>query len=289
MAKTFKVGDKVRAIDNHYGVTTLDYGFEGVIKHVSQNGALSIKQTKPMDRNIGLAWGGLSSEHFELVDVTPTKKQRIKALESEVEALKARVKALESGVIKNDEAGRDYIADKFRKALEKAIKQQTPNQRRKAVIERAKAFVEDTKNFTGAVSGRKGYKYDATGKICCDVKFVENKEKRTVMALLTSQFGKDVRAKGVAKCTPDDVFNVHIGRAIALAKAIGLECPREFMYAPQPEPAVGQVVKATSRYVETPFKINYIDGIHIHEAECAWITKDVTQILDDSEAQYDEA
>jgi len=63
--------------------------------------------------------------------------------------------------------------------------------------------------------------------------FIVNKNKRVVAVLLKSRSGK-VIDRGIAKCAPDDCFNVHIGKAIALRRALGLEVPSEYYNAPQP-------------------------------------------------------
>ncbi|RAP05511.1 hypothetical protein C2W58_01943 [Bacillus pumilus] len=39
---------------------------------------------------------------------------------------------------------------------------------------------------------------------------------------------------GIAKCAPDDCFNEHIGKAIALRRALGLVVPAEYLNVPQP-------------------------------------------------------
>ena len=76
--------------------------------------------------------------------------------------------------------------------------------------------------------------------------FRVNRNKRTVVAL--SYYKGRVHGRGIAKCAPDDVFNVHIGKAIALRRALGLEVPEEYVKAPQPtEPRVGDVV-SNGRY-----------------------------------------
>lgn len=66
------------------------------------------------------------------------------------------------------------------------------------------------------------------------VDFFVNADKRTVVAKLylkTNGFGNVVKAyatQGRAKCAPCDVFNEHIGKAIALRRALGLEVPVEY-------------------------------------------------------------
>ncbi|WP_353856853.1 hypothetical protein [Bacillus sp. Bos-x628] len=39
---------------------------------------------------------------------------------------------------------------------------------------------------------------------------------------------------GIAKCSPNDCFNAHIGKAIALRRALGLEVPAAYLNVPQP-------------------------------------------------------
>lgn len=57
---------------------------------------------------------------------------------------------------------------------------------------------------------------------------------------------REVYARGIAKAVPDDCFNVHIGKAIALRRALGLAVPDEYLNAPQPtEVRVGDVVRST--------------------------------------------
>lgn len=44
---------------------------------------------------------------------------------------------------------------------------------------------------------------------------------------------KSLDGRGIAKCNPNDVFNEHIGKAIALGRALGLDVS-EFEQAVQP-------------------------------------------------------
>lgn len=79
------------------------------------------------------------------------------------------------------------------------------------------------------------------------VEFVVNSAKRTVVALVFGSESPDyyeLREKGITKCAPDDCFNAHIGKAIALRRALGLEVPTEYLNVPQPtEVRVGDVVE----------------------------------------------
>jgi hypothetical protein len=91
---------------------------------------------------------------------------------------------------------------------------------------------------------------DTDSAPCDEVEFVVNCQKRTVVALIRWIGSKRVWARGIAKCAPGECFNVHIGRAIGLRRALGLEVPAEYTNAPGPrDPRVGDIVIKTSGYV----------------------------------------
>jgi len=92
---------------------------------------------------------------------------------------------------------------------------------RNEIIEKAKREVEETRNDPIKMEGLL-----AT--------FVVDKEKRTVTTLLASVSTGMVERKGVAKCHPDDYFNVHIGKIISLRRALRLEVPSEYLNVPHP-------------------------------------------------------
>ncbi|MCY8493713.1 hypothetical protein [Bacillus inaquosorum] len=74
--------------------------------------------------------------------------------------------------------------------------------------------------------------------------FIVNRQKRTVVSLLRNYLSGMVHEKGIAKAAPSDCFNVHIGKAIALRRALGLAVPDEYLNTPQPtEVRVGDVVE----------------------------------------------
>src|SRR5699024_10212129 len=91
----------------------------------------------------------------------------------------------------------------------------------------------------------------------CYARFVVNKGKRTVVALMRGELSDTVYSRGIAKCAPGDCFNVHIGKAIALRRALDLEVPDEYLNAPQPtEVREGDFVKTTRDWkhaIEGPF------------------------------------
>ncbi|MBU8781604.1 hypothetical protein CHCC19466_1383 [Bacillus licheniformis] len=100
-------------------------------------------------------------------------------------------------------------------------------ERRDEIIERAKADV------SGLLKRDIGH----------DHEFIVNTEKRTVVVLRKLRGCTNIVRRGIAKAAPDDCFNVHIGEAIALHRALGLEVPDEYLNAPQPtEVRVGDVV-----------------------------------------------
>lgn len=97
----------------------------------------------------------------------------------------------------------------------------TPNQQRAAIIEKAKKFVDEHKS-----------KYRSEWNIVG----------HTVQILIYDSNGMLMMFRQ-AKCNPSDVFNEHIGKAIALGRALGLDVS-EFEQAVQPsEVVVGMVVE----------------------------------------------
>lgn len=312
MAKTFKVGDKVRILDVSKIAGGNAHWSNGDIAEVldvrERDGGLRLTRVKTGTYN-GFGPIVIRGEYagIELVDAKPTKKQRIKALENEVKALKARIEALENGAIPNNETGCNYIANKMTEALKRHFEteQQTPNQRRKAVIERAKAFVADVEKGALCSTGRNAtlgdgnftYQFYTT-----KTQYHVDKEKRVVTVLAKGADSGRLIEKAIAKCAPGDVFNEHIGKAIALAKAYGLDCPKEFTDAPQPEPAVGQLMEIAYIGWGGIFGIDTPDNVHF-DGEYFALSKngrglvdgcgtktafaEGSKILDDTEAQYD--
>ncbi|WP_440132577.1 hypothetical protein [Bacillus subtilis] len=118
--------------------------------------------------------------------------------------------------------------------------EKTAQARRDEIVEQAKADVEKLSNYGAGVR----YETDVFTKATCNVEFVANRDKRTVVALVKGVRTGNVYAKGIAKAAPSDCFNVHIGKAIALRRALGLAVPDEYLNAPQPtEVRVGDVIK----------------------------------------------
>ncbi|MDQ8094198.1 hypothetical protein [Bacillus amyloliquefaciens] len=136
-------------------------------------------------------------------------------------------------------------AKQAQRKLAKMNAEKSSQARRDEIVEQAKADVEKLIEDAGSICPV--YYGNYTMRECTNrVEFVVNREKRTVVALV---FGKsqrvrsELREKGIAKAAPDDCFNAHIGKAIALRRALGLAVPDEYLNAPQPtDVRVGDVV-----------------------------------------------
>ena len=109
-----------------------------------------------------------------------------------------------------------------------------PKLTREEVIEKAKSDVEllteNMSNNDGNLMGNFTYQ-----SLKSSPEYVINKEKRTVVALVRFHGTEAICEKGIAKCDPDDCFNLHIGRAIALRRAFDLMIPHVYLKAPQPQ------------------------------------------------------
>jgi hypothetical protein len=95
---------------------------------------------------------------------------------------------------------------------------------REDVVERAKQSIRKLK-----ING-----YYRVGWAAANAEFHVNKEKRAVTVLLKGFQSGKVLGKAVAKCDPQDCFNEHIGKAIALHRALKQEIPEIYTNTPQP-------------------------------------------------------
>ena len=270
----FKVGDKVRVIvDDHL---FFNKGHEFVVDRVDVDGDVYD------ENNICIL-----KQRVELVTPKQSKKQRIEAVEKEVAELKERVEALEQAEKQRYVMGVD-VAKEVHK---------TSNQQRKEIIEKAKKFVEE--NSVGChfdapnINKRLGIlsTLNVNFGISDELQFIEVKEKRKVVALIRDMNDRKVYHKGIAKCSPDDVFNVHIGKAIALGRALGKDVS-EFENAVKPtKVVVGMNVKSKNG------KTFYVHGFHKDEKygrtiatrginDPHWIAIEQVTILDDTNAEY---
>lgn len=246
----------------------------------------------------------LGREYEVIVEETPTTpslEARVTELEAVIGELSEQVAALETQLADYDLKPK-YRGIKLREEIAKTLNQAGENSRRADVIKQARAFVEDLlKEIDGHMGwGRTAIPlYSKSGRL--RMEFVVNSEKRTVVALARLGNMPDVDrvyGKGIAKCAPDDVFNADIGKAIALARALGVKVPAEFLNAPKPDSVVvGMQVsgKRTSGYyrqsrtftLTKPRNGGWAYSEDYPHSEHDWITKsDIGAIIDDTEAQY---
>lgn len=285
----FKVGDKVKVIADD--------------EFVAKGTVLTIKRGPEGDGMGGNYYfeengGIILGDDLQLISQKPTKNQRITTLEQEVEALKAEVEALKAA----------QSIGKTAEAIVKVIEKHTPkspNEQRKATIAEAKAFVETKTHYLQDSAKVKGgwTSKQRENLTFCDyltkAEFIVNAEKRTVVALIRYEHGNEVKAKATAKYAPTDVFNVDIGKAIALGRALGLDVKR-FEQAVQPsEVAVGQTIKYTdnlwltgkTRDINevTDVSIGFTDGKRFSAIKKPHINDYIGNafvITDDTEAKY---
>lgn len=172
--------------------------------------------------------------------------EHVKSLKEIVEKLRSCGYTCEAGPLENNADFQllERIAGVNKYTLDGLLSQKpapkSAQQVRDEIVEQAKRDIDDLKDVDGLYTVERGGAFN----YACYSEFIVNKEKRTVVALLRGFRTKRIRAKGIAKCAPNDCFNSHIGRAIALRRALGLEVPAEYLNAPQPtEVRVGDVVQ----------------------------------------------
>ncbi|MEK5298684.1 hypothetical protein [Bacillus sp. FSL R5-0659] len=132
-----------------------------------------------------------------------------------------------------------------------------------------------------------------------DHEFIVNTAKRTVVDLRKIKGCTNIVRRGIAKCAPTDCFNAHIGKAIALRRALGWSVPAEYLNVPQPtEVRVGDVVEFTgmkgAKYVTTVHRIEngivysnepYVDFYLAHARRIGLLATDPKTIDDTREGE----
>lgn len=124
----------------------------------------------------------------------------------------------------------------------------SPQEIRDEIVEKAKA--DRGTLATRFYGGKPEYTIPAPNPpLATYAEFIINRKKRTVVCILGS-FGRNrVCFRGIAKCAPGDVFNSHIGRAIALRRALGLKVPAEYLNVPNPtELRKGDIVENSKSF-----------------------------------------
>lgn len=146
----------------------------------------------------------------------------------------------------------------------------TQNELRAEIIEKAKWFVDEN-------SGD-------------DYHFEIDEEKRTILAWKIYRVGRGYNANcKLATCSSNDVFNEHIGKAIALGRALGLDVS-EFEQAVQPTHATGQVCEIQNWYGHngnlTTLKYSNESGFY-HTYYGGWLSRADLKIINDTNAIYE--
>ncbi|MCP9020189.1 hypothetical protein [Bacillus velezensis] len=155
---------------------------------------------------------------------------------------------------------------KVAKSEQEAIKDRA-QARRDEIVEQAKADVEGLREHGFYHTGIDSSKGNETYQVkVYYVEFIVDSKERKVTALVRRLNDKTPRHVGRAQAAPNDCFNVHIGKAIALRRALGLTVPDEYLNTPQPtEVRVGDVVRG--KYEEQikeieDGKFRYISGYY---------------------------
>lgn len=280
------VGEKVlvfgHCMRKANGVFTVDYVEEGDVIKYSVNGENGFGT--PYTHGINPNYVVLTPETPAPAPISITVNVTVASMDDAVQAVADAVKA---ELAKMDAKTADVVVPKPK----------SPQELRDEIVERAKADVEEL--TTRASYGRfRAPSVQTGGDSWYDpsvdfVEFVTNREKRSVVALIRyNNKKKTVWGRGTAKAAPGDVFNTHIGRAIALRRALGLEVPTEYTNAPQPtEVRVGDAFETTcksisgkvTRFCDEAEGVSRVFGkpfFHTHDS--GWLGAGQVEITDDS-------
>ena len=127
--------------------------------------------------------------------------------------------------------------------------------------------------------------------------FTVNRELRTVNVVLKYAYtGTDtIVGRGQATCDPTDVFNVHIGKAIALDRALGRVTDERILRAPNPDELTpGMVVfdgHLDESFVISTLMDNPSPKVYPGQAfktvdDSGWLAQSQVVITEDTDAQY---
>lgn len=232
-------------------------------------------------------------------------EQRVEQLEKQVQELLKLVDKKENKTQFSQTIGIDWV-----KAWNRL--QKSNNELRKEIIQEAKDFVKEMKKF---ITNTDGYdqKHPKYGLIKYKVyKFaydkvdfkIDAKTKTIVVEIGNRNQG---RFAATAKCMDSDVFNVHIGKAIALGRVLGLDVSRFENAVVPDEVVVGQLLEGEDKSVfegKSPLyevistkayeanmlvKSSGVGHSHLEGKEAFggnFKTNDWWQIIDDSNAKY---
>lgn len=163
-----------------------------------------------------------------------------------------------------------------------ALPKKSPNQQRAELIQRAREFMdEQAKSFKWLFNGEMRTRH-------WKASFIVNEQKRTIVCLLKGNRTRHIYARGIAKCMPDEVFNADIGKAIALARALKIDVPQEFLRAVQPtEKVAGMKLYILDAYVKEKIAIDRgFAGLNECHIDSPYGERAI--IIDDTNAKYEE-
>lgn len=174
--------------------------------------------------------------------------------------------------------------------VDETIEALTPNQQRAAIIEKAKAFVKENVANGRTVNRKKDKGNSTYRENYYDIDFFYKERKVTAvvywLAFNEKRFNKPA-CVGRAKCSPNDVFNEHIGKAIALGRALGLDVS-EFEQAVQPnEVVVGMEVTVNYHNETRIIEQLKSSGTVLFTNDRFDFVKNIESIINDTNAKYE--
>lgn len=284
----FKIGDKVRILDVDKIAEAVNNGYSTgeitlVVRVNSYGEPYILNKRNPEGHPLVI----VSDELRYIKKVCePSENQRITALEKEIAELRyfkelaqemednsfhdlERIEALENRLEHLEQAVQQYFTVPGEPSTVKD-KPKTPNQQRKEIIEKAKLFIE---------KHGEGFLFDSA--------------KNSICAAKLEKFQDDVgygACIGYSRCHRNDVFNEHIGKAIALGRALRLNV-REFEQVVQPtEKVVGMKVLYVDEedfVVELkPSSFASLYSYKLGTAEIGSYVSEHSTIIDDTNAIY---
>jgi hypothetical protein len=168
---------------------------------------------------------------------------------------------------------------------------------RKEVIEYAKLDLEEIpkmknlhviKTINGVQKGTPfSHEFD-------EIVFNVDNEKRIVKVTVRTKKNKSVYGEAYARFDNDEVFNIHIGKALAICRLFGVPIPDYYLNTPQPKKfAIGQVIQFNDGGYYDGFKgeVLNINGdllyIRLENGRELSVPNHCVKIFDDSEVVYE--
>ena len=294
--ESFRVGDQVRILNVAkiaFGDNYWKTGDITTVVAVSRNGSGSLRLDRKNGERIGLIITERESQYLaktyeapvavkSTIESTPTMHTRLVALEAKVAEQAAKIHALETGNV-------DVITTTSydsQPVITFAPTAPTKNVERAAVIAKAKKFVTDITDEMG--NGRNAHRGNNTFRRYM-TKPVFTETGRTVSVKVVGKYGStQVFETASATASQNDTFNRHIGEAIVLGRALGLDVT-EFENAPQPTHlVVGTITRGTHVGIETTARV--ANG-RAYDKHGKWWDEKIAvstylRVLDDTDADY---